>query len=572
MSKRLSSLSLLLGLFLAFSLSAREAPNAVSKKGMVASAHPIASEIGAKILAQGGNAVDAAIATAFALSVVEPYSSGLGGGGFMLISIAGPGKPEENVIVLDFRETAPMLARKDLYKKDGVVVPGLSLTGHLAVAVPGQVAGLEYAYKNFGSGKLAWQELIQPAIYLAKNGFKIDREFFQRELADLKKLKQFPAAKKNFLKAGLPYLPGENFIQPDLAKSLQAIAEQGAKVFYLGWIAEAIDQEMKNSGGLIRKEDLANFKVRARQPIIGTYRGIKIISMPPPSSGGICLLEILNILEGYDLGSLGFDSAQTVRIQAEAMKLPFYDRFRYLGDPAFVRIPVEKLLSKEYASELRKLITDKPIPSAELSKISPQQNSPEKFGNTTHLSVVDAKGMAVSLTQTINTNFGSGVVVPGTGILLNNEMDDFSADPGAPNAYGLIQGEANAIAPGKIPLSSMSPTLVFKGDQLWLVVGSPGGPRIITSVLQTIVNIIDFRMSLPEAISAKRIHHQWLPDQILLENGRLPISEKTRLEKDGYEIAGYFLPGNVQAILVSDDGSLIGVSDPRGIGKPAGVE
>ena len=389
---------------------------------------------------------------------------------------------------------------------------------------------------------------------------------------DLKKLKQFPATKKNFLKAGLPYLPGENFRQPDLAKSLQAIANEGAKVFYLGWIAEAIDKEMQSSGGLIRKEDLANFKVRVRKPIIGTYRGSKIISMPPPSSGGICLLEILNILEGYDLASLGFDSAQTVRIQGEAMKLAFYDRFRYLGDPAFVQIPLDKLLSKEYAGELRKLITDKPIPSAELSKISAQQNSPEKFGHTTHLSVVDAKGMAVSLTQTINTNFGSGVVVPGTGILLNNEMDDFSAAPGAPNAFGLIQGEANAIGPGKIPLSSMSPSLVFKGDQLWLVIGSPGGPRIITSVLQTILNLIDFKMSLPEAINAKRIHQQWLPDQILMENGRLPISEKTELEKAGYHLSGYFLPGNVQAILITEDGALLGVSDPRGIGRPAGVE
>jgi gamma-glutamyltranspeptidase/glutathione hydrolase len=538
----------------------RPAPEAESTQGMVVSAHPLASAAGVEVLRRGGNAVDAAVAAAFALSVVEPYSSGLGGGGFMLI-YPGPGR---EVAVLDYREVAPAKASREMYQKDGRVAPGLSTTGHLAVAVPGTVAGLAAALERYGTMPLS--RALEPAIRLAEDGFRVSLEFEARDLATWKKLKLNDAAAKIFLRRGLPYQVGQTLKQPDLAKTLRAVAAGGPQVFYRGWIADAIADDMAGHGGLITRADLAAYQPRWRQPVAGSYRGFQVVSMPPPSSGGVILLEMLNVLEGYDLAGMGFHSVETEHLLAETMRFAFADRAAFLGDPAFVKIPLDRLLSKEYADFLREsLRLDRATPSREIKR---GNLLPAESQTTTHLSVVDKNGGAVALTQTINTLFGAGVAAPGTGILLNDEMDDFAADPGQPNAYGLVQGEANAVAPGKVPLSSMSPTLVFKDGKLFLVVGSPGGPRIITTVLQVILNVADFGMNLPEAVAAPRLHHQWLPDQLYLEAGRLSFSERRALEKKGHTLKRYVLPGNAQAILVAPDGSLVGASDPRGEGRP----
>jgi len=539
------------------------APEAGSFSGMVVSAHPLASAEGAEVLARGGNAVDAAVATAFALGVVEPYSSGLGGGGFMLI-YPGPG---QEVAVLDYREVAPLRASRDLYQKEGRVVAGLSTTGHLAVAVPGTVAGLAQALSRYGSLSLA--QVLAPAIRLAEEGFEVSPVLEQRLILTRSKLKKNEAAASIFLRHGLPYHRGQVLKQPDLARTLRAIAEQGPEVFYRGWIADAIAKDMQAHGGLITREDLDRFEPRWRQPVTGTYRGYQVVSMPPPSSGGAILIEMLNVLEGYDLARLGYPSAETAHLLAETMRFAFADRAAFLGDPALVEIPLDKLLSKEYADYLRESIQpNRATPSREIRR---GNLLPPESATTTHVSVVDGRGGAVALTQTINTLFGAGVVAPGTGVLLNNEMDDFSADPGAPNAYGLVQGEANAIAPGKVPLSSMSPTLVFKDGKLWMVLGSPGGPRIITTVLQVIVNMVDFGMSLPEAVAAPRLHHQWLPDQLYLEHDRLSFPGRRELTKKGHVLKHYLLPCNAQAVMVLPDSSLLGASDPRGEGRPAAM-
>ncbi len=540
-----------------------EAP-ARGQQGMVASAHPLASAAGIEILEMGGNAVDAAVATAFALSVVEPYSSGLGGGGFMLI-LPGNEKAAESVKVLDYRETAPAAAHRDMYLQDGEVVPGLSTIGHLAVGVPGTVAGLDLALKNYGTMTPA--QVMAPAIRYAEQGFAVDSKFHQSSLYAMRHLRKYPASAKTLLDHGLPYPVGKTIKQPDLAKVLRNIAEQGPDVFYKGWIADAIVAEMQNGSGLITAQDLASYKPRMREPVIGTYRGYKIASMPPPSSGGTHVIQMLNILEGYDLGQMGYASAETVHILAETMRRAFADRAEFMGDPDFADVPLDMLLSKDYAATLRSGIDlDRATPSAD---ISPGNGYFPESLSTTHLSVVDKDGGAVSLTQTVNTTFGSCVVVPGTGIVLNNEMDDFSSAPGEPNAFGLVQGEANSIAPGKVPLSSMSPTIVFRDDELFMVIGSPGGPRIITTVLQSVLNVVDYKMDIQSAVSLPRVHHQWLPDQVLVESGRLSASEKKKLKNRGHKVKNYFMAGNAQGILVQDD-VLEGGSDPRGVGEALG--
>lgn len=548
-------------------------PPVRAEHGMVVCAHPLAGRAGRAILEKGGNAVDAAVATAFALSVVEPYSSGLGGGGFMLI-YPGPGT---EVAVLDYRERAPRKATRDMYVRDGKVVAGLSTAGPLAVGVPGVVAGLAEALARYGTMPLS--EVMAPAIALAADGFTVDKMFHERELISLKLLRADPCAREVFLRGGRPLLPGQRLSQPDLARTLRLIAEQGPDVFYSGELAQALVKDVEKKGGIIGAEDLAAFRVRWLTPVTGSYRGYEIVSMPPPSSGGAAVIETLNILEGYDLKALGFDSPQTAHLLIEAMKRSFADRAAFMGDPAFVQAPLDTLLSKQYAEALREEIDpDKATPGKDVVPgggiIAPPPDFEKSAGregrDTTHLSVVDASGGAVSLTQTVNTVFGSGVVACGTGVLLNNEMDDFAAMPGAPNAFGLIQGEANAIAPGKTPLSSMSPTMVFKDGRLFLVIGSPGGPRIITTVIQAIVNVIDFGMDVAAAVSAPRLHQQWLPDRVYAERGRLSARARALLSRRGHTIKNYIIACNAQAVMVAPDGSLLGASDPRAIGVPLG--
>jgi gamma-glutamyltranspeptidase/glutathione hydrolase len=550
-----------------------------ARRGMVVSAHPLASAAGLSILKSGGNAVDAAVATAFALAVVEPYSSGLGGGGFMMV-YPGPGT---EVQVLDFRETAPRAARRDLYLRNGRLAPGLSTHGPLAVAVPGEVAGLGAALEKFGSMSLG--QVMAPAISLAEDGFTVDSAYARITLLALQQLRSDPCAQAGFLCSGLPCRQGQRLRQPELARTMRRIAEKGPREFYEGEVAAAIVSDLQSKGGIITLEDLAGYRVREARPVSGEYRGYRVVSMPPPSSGGAMIIEMLNLLEGYDLKSLGFGSADAVHLEAEAMRLAFADR-SFMGDPAFVQVPLATLLSKEYADQLRKKINPAHalrspavvpgggiIPwSAPAASGPPRVVASGEGPETTHLSVVDGQGRAVSLTQTINTTFGSGVVVCGTGIILNNEMDDFSSAPGAPNVFGLIQGEANAIAPGKVPLSSMSPSLVFKDGKLFMVIGSPGGPRIITTVLQVMINVIDFNMDIQSAISAPRIHHQWQPDQLYLERNRLTPDQVLALARRGHRMKNYFLAGNAQGIIVRPDGSMEGASDPRGVGAPAGYE
>jgi gamma-glutamyltranspeptidase/glutathione hydrolase len=535
-----------------------------------------------EVLKNGGNAVDAAVATAFALSVVEPYSSGLGGGGFMLI-YPGPGSAVE---VLDYREVAPGNATRDMYVRDGKVVPGLSTAGPLAIGVPGTVAGLCAALERYGAMSLA--EVMAPAITLAEDGFTIDRAFYERSLITLSLLNKDPCAREIFLDHGIPRLPGRTLRQPDLARTLRTIAKEGPRAFYEGRMAETIVNDLGAKGGIITLDDLAGYKPRWTKPVTGEYRGYRIVSMPPPSSGGAVIIETLNVLEHFDLAAMGHDSPETVHLMAEAMRLAFADRSVFMGDPAFVDVPLDTLLSKDYAGRLREAIDrGRARKSMDVTPGGGVISTPQSHTSfpdtdmftvaglneglhTTHLSVVDVKGGAVSLTQTINTSFGSGVVACGTGIVMNNEMDDFAAVPGQPNAYGLVQGEANAVAPGKVPLSSMSPTMVFKDGGLFMVIGSPGGPRIITTVLQAVIGVIDFDMNIREAVSAPRIHHQWLPDQIYAEHGRLSHSARLDLEKKGHAIKSYILPCNAQGIIVLPGGSLQGASDPRGVGETMG--
>ncbi len=550
----------------------------VGINGMVSSAHHLASKAGADVLRDGGNAVDAAVATAFALSVVEPYSSGIGGGGFMLI-YGGEG---DKVEVLDYREVAPALAGRDMYLKDGRPVPGLSVYGPLASGVPGTAAGLCEALEKRGT--MDRKRVMAPAIALAEDGFKVDQALYQRVLLMSGQLWKDKTIRKIFLKGGLPPMPGTVIKQPELARTLRSIAEKGPSVFYEGEIARAIASDMEARGGLISLDDLAAYKPRWREPLRGTYRGCEVVSMPPPSSGGAAVIEVLNILEGYDLASLGYGSVASAHYMAEAMRMAFADRSAYMGDPAFVDVPVETLTSKEYARYVReKIDSEKATPSRMVTPgqgyIDPPQAgeweaplyaAASEGNHTTHLSVVDKSGGAVSLTQTINTVFGACYAIEGTGIVMNNEMDDFAAVPGEPNAFGLVQGEANAVAPGKIPLSSMSPTMLFKDGRLFMVIGSPGGPRIITTVIQTIVNVVDFGMDAQEAVTAPRLHHQWLPDQLYVDRGLLPVGGKAKLRERGHVVKNYIVPCNAQMVLIGPDGELAGGSDPRGVGEPEG--
>lgn len=524
------------------------------KNGMVASEQGLATQVGLDILKQGGNAIDAAVAVGFALAVVLPNAGNIGGGGFMVLHDDKTGKD----VAIDFREIAPAKASRDMYlDNQGNVIDGKSLFTHDASGVPGTVAGMEYALKKWGTMPLS--KVLEPAIKLADKGFIVSDVLAKTLKEEKSTLGKWSASKAIFFKNGEPLKSGDLLVQKDLAKSLRLIAKQGAKAFYQGEIATKIAKEMQSQGGTMTLEDLKAYKVVERQPIIGDYRGYKVVTMPPPSSGGVHLIEILNMLEHYPIKEDGVNSARNIHHMAESMKLAYADRSEYLGDPDFVKIPVTGLTSKAYANERVKTIDDN---KARLSStIKPGKPQPYESDQTTHFSVMDKAGNAVAVTYTLNLNFGSGIVVEGTGILLNNEMDDFSVKPGVPNAFGLVGGAANAIEAKKRPLSSMTPTIVMKNNKPWLVTGSPGGARIITTVLQSVVNTIDHEMNPAEAIITPRVHHQWLPDELRVEEGISPDTIKL-LQDKGHKVVTKAPMGRIQ-IIQADDSGFYGYSDPR---------
>lgn len=525
-----------------------------ARNGMVASQERRATEIGVEILKKGGNAVDAAVAVGFALAVTLPRAGNLGGGGFMLIHRAG-GEP----VAIDYRETAPKAATATMFLDEkGEPVPQKSRDSGLAVGVPGTVRGLAFAHQKYGSGKLSLAELIAPAIQLAREGIVVDDDLAD-SLPQAARLARHEATKAIFFKDGKPLGLGERLVQADLAATLQAIAERGPDAFHTGLIAEKIAAAVRSIGGVMTSEDIAAYRVVERKPVTGSYRGHRIVSMPPPSSGGVHLIQILNILEGFDLRATGAGSAETLHLMAEAMKPAYADRAKFLGDPDRVRIPVMGLISKKYAEGQRAKIDRARARSA--AEVQAGDPLPHDSDQTTHFSVVDKEGNAVANTYTLNFSYGVGLVAEGTGVLLNNEMDDFSAKPGAQNAYGLVGSDANSAAPGARPLSSMTPTFVLSGDRLLLVTGSPGGSRIITTTLQVISNVIDHGMNLAEAVAAPRIHHQWQPDVLLTESGLSPDTVRLLAAK-GHKVMTGSTSGSANSIAVLPAG-LAGASDPR---------
>ncbi|MBJ2345789.1 MULTISPECIES: gamma-glutamyltransferase [Pseudomonas] len=521
--------------------AASQAPVA-AENGMVVTAQHLATHVGVDVLKSGGNAVDAAVAVGYALAVVYPAAGNLGGGGFMTLQMADGRKT-----FLDFREKAPLAATADMYlDKDGNVIPELSTRGHLAVGVPGTVSGMELALKKYGSKPRA--ELIAPAIKFAEDGFVLEQgdvdlletatDVFKKDARDSGAI---------FLHNGEPMQAGQKLVQKDLAKTLREISTKGADGFYKGWVADAIVTSSQANKGIITQADLDKYKTRELAPVECDYRGYHIISAPPPSSGGVVLCQIMNILDGYPMKDLGFHSAQGMHYQIEAMRHAYVDRNSYLGDPDFVQNPIDHLLDKNYAAKLRAAI--EPQKAGDSKQIKPGV-APHEGSNTTHYSIVDKWGNAVSVTYTLNDWFGAGVMASKTGVILNDEMDDFTAKVGVPNMYGLVQGEANAIAPGKAPLSSMSPTIVTKDGKTVMVVGTPGGSRIITATLLTILNVIDYGMNLQEAVDAPRFHQQWMPEETNLETFAASPDTLKLLESWGHKFAGPQDPNHIAAILV----------------------
>jgi gamma-glutamyltranspeptidase / glutathione hydrolase len=525
-----------------------------AEHGMVVSAQRFASQVGAGILAKGGNAIDAAVAVGYALAVVDPCCGNIGGGGFMTIHLK-----DGRETFINFRETAPAAATAAMYlDPEGHPINELSRSGYLAAGVPGTVMGLERASHEYG--RLARYALLAPAIALGRNGFVLGRA--DADILDGKRLATDPVAAKIFLRSdGSRLEPGDRLVQPELATTLEQIAQHGPDAFYKGPIAAAVAKASSENGGILTVRDFADYTVTEAPPLTCFYRGYRIISAPPPSSGGTTICEILNILEGYDLRTLGFRSPRSVRLLVEAMRYAYRDRNTYLGDPMFMQNPLERLLSKNYAAEIRAAIdAGRAAPAAAFQ-------APREKAETTHYSVVDREGNAVAVTYTINGNFGADVISPGTGFFLNNEMDDFAVKPGTPNLYGLVQGEANAIAPGKRPLSSMAPTLVEKDGRVFLVLGSPGGSRIITAVLETILNIVDYGMTPQDAVDSPRFHHQELPDEVAYERGGLSEEAVGALTGMGYKLAAQRQWGAVELIEIAN-GRLYGANDIR---RPAGA-
>lgn len=550
----LLTLLLCLGAF-----NAEAEPAATAHRGMVVTEHRLATDVGVSILKAGGNAVDAAVAVGYALAVVLPCCGNLGGGGFLLLHQTSGGER-----FINFREMAPAAASPGMFlDKRGEIIENASRQGYGAVAVPGTVLGLETAHEKYG--KLPRVDVIAPAIRLASDGFVLD-ETDVRTIKAASRLKDSPAAAQIFLHAdGSPPQPGDRLVQKDLARLLEEIAANGPNAFYQGRIPRAVEEAAKAGKGVITVDDFAHYRVEEIEPVHCVYRGYDVFSAPPPSSGGVALCEMFNILEGYDLKKLGFHTPQALHVIIEAERHAFMDRNSQLGDPDFVRNPIAKLTSKDYAADIRKGISpDRATPSTQVKPGDP----PHEGFETTHYSILDDEGDAVSVTYTINNYFGAQVMAPDTGFVLNNEMDDFSARPGSPNAWGLVQGEANAIAPGKRPLSSMSPTIVTKDGKVVLVLGSPSGPRIISITLQTALNVIDYGMSLQGAVDSPRIHHQWLPDVVFVEPGALSPQVQQQLEAMGYAFKEIKPFGASEAIGVGSGGVIAGANDPR---SPAGA-
>ena len=541
-----------------------------SRHGMVVSASRLASEVGIEIMKKGGNAVDAAVAVGFALAVTYPYAGNIGGGGFMAIHL----KNGLNTSI-DFREKAPLKSTKDMYlDKNGNYIPSLSREGTLSAGVPGSVAGLIYALNKYGSMKL--KDVIQPAIDLAKNGWKLDyqtAEMFNKFLPEFKK---YSSSLRKFTNYGEPYKEGDLFKQADLAWTFEQIEKNGRDGFYKGRVAALILNQVQSMGGIITWEDLEKYQPVERQPIIGTYRGFKVISMPPPSSGGIALVELLNIIENYKLNTFDWGSSEYIHHLVEAMKYVYADRTYLLGDEDFYPVPKAGLISKEYARTIFHRIqsdSNKAVPSDLITSGNPSIYS--ESTETTHYSVYDEYGNAVSTTTTINSAFGSKITVEGAGFLLNNEMDDFSVKPGIPNQFGLLGTEANSIEPGKRMLSSMTPTIVLEDDKPYIIIGSPGGSTIITTVLQVIINCIDFHMNIQEAIDMPRFHHQWKPDEIYFEKFAINTDTKDNLIKMGYKFAdmqsNFTVLGVAEGIMIDNVNHIIfGASDPRESGSAEG--
>ncbi|WP_461315131.1 gamma-glutamyltransferase [Bradyrhizobium embrapense] len=523
-----------------------------AENGMVVSAQHLATQVGIEVLKRGGNAVDAAVAVGYALAVAYPAAGNLGGGGFMTIQLADGRKT-----FLDFRETAPKGATANMYlDKDGNVIPGLSTKGHLAVGVPGSVAGMEYAREKYGTMKRA--DVIAPALQLAEDGFVLDQGDISMLETSTKDFQDDPASGAIFLNNGKPFQVGERLTQHELAETLREISKRGTDGFYKGWVGAAIVASSQAGKGLLTQEDLDHYRVRELAPVECDYRGYHVVSAPPPSSGGVVICEILNILEGYPLKELGYHSAQAVHYQIEAMRHAYVDRNSYLGDPDFVKNPLERLLDKNYAAKIRAAIDPA---KAGVSKDIKPGVPPHEGSNTTHYSIADKDGNAVSVTYTLNDWFGAKVTAAKTGVLLNDEMDDFTAKVGVPNLYGLVQGEANSIVPGKRPLSSMSPTIVTRDGKPVMVVGTPGGSRIITAVLLTMINAIDYDMNAQEAVDMPRFHQQWLPDLTNLEDFTLSPDTRKILEGMGQKF-GPPQPANHLAVII--------IGAPSLGGKPVG--
>lgn len=531
-----------------------------ARSGIVVSEERHATEAGLEVLKEGGNAVDAAVTVGFALAVTFPRAGNLGGGGFMLIRLAETGE----VVAIDYRERAPLAVTAGMFlDSGGNVDTEKSRHSVLSAGVPGTVAGLALALEKYGTIPL--ERAIRPALELAENGFPVSGEL-ALSLEDARsRMEKEPESIRIFFKeGGEAYAPGEILVQKDLAETLKLVSENGPNAFYEGEVAEKIVRFMKERGGLITEKDLNEYRAAVREPVRGTYRGYEIYSMPPPSSGGVHLIEILNVLEGFPLGEYGHNTAKTINLMAEAMKFAYADRSEHLGDPDFKEVPVKELTSKEYAAKLRERMSPGRVtPSV---RIKPGEMPQEEGPDTTHFSVIDSKGNMVSNTYTLNFDYGSKITIPGTGMLLNNEMDDFSMKPGEPNAYGLVGGSANAPEPGKRMLSSMTPTIVLKDGEPFLVTGSPGGSLIITTVLQIITNVVDFGMNISEATNAPRVHHQWLPDKLRIERG---ISGDTLriLTERGYTIDTGNVMGSAQSIMKKGE-FIFGASDPR---RPGGL-
>jgi gamma-glutamyltranspeptidase/glutathione hydrolase len=558
---------LILGAFSLLTASVAHAAStkpAAAKNGMVTSEQRLATQVGVDILKRGGNAIDAAVAVEYALAVVYPAAGNLGGGGFMTIRFADGRKT-----FLDFREKAPRAASRNMFlDKDGNVVSGRTTIGWLAVGVPGTVSGLEYARKKYGTMPRA--ALIEPAIRLAEHGFILDQGDVDMLATETEGLKRFPATARIFLNKGQPYVAGQRLVQGDLADTLRLIKTRGVDGFYRGRTAAAIVKTSRAGGGIIDLEDLEHYKPRELSPLECDYRGYHVISAPPPSSGGVALCEMLNILEGYSLRELGWGSAQALHYEIEAMRHAFVDRSSFLADPDSLTHPVAKLIDKNYAAKVRDVI--KPD-KAEVSGDLGPGVAPHEGTHTTHVSIIDRAGNAVSMTVTLNDPFGAKVVASGTGILMNDEMDDFTPNPGATNAYGFVQQNVNAIAPGKTPRSSMTPTILTKDGTPVLILGTPGGSRIITAVLQTILNVVDYQMNIQEAVDAPRIHNQWLPDTTKAEPHALSPDTRQILEKMGHRFEDSAPANHVDAIMVAapslgekaiGQNKFYGANDPRG--------